>query len=91
MAAGQRLRFISGVLAWMLAGLFLLVVTDWLTYELFFVVSLIGFLIVVELTSPVHVRPPWRRRLRWTTLLGIGGFLIVLTRRTLAVLPPEVF
>jgi hypothetical protein len=91
MAVGQRSRFISGVLTWTLANLFVLVVTGWLTYELFFVVSLIGFLVVVELTSPVHAQPLWRRRLRWTILLGIGGFLVVLARRTIAVLPPEVF
>jgi len=66
MAVGQRSRFISGVLTWTLANLFVLVVTGWLTYELFFVVSLIGFLVVVELTSPVHAQPLWRRRLRWT-------------------------
>lgn len=90
MAAGRQYRFISGVLAWMLAGLFVLVATEWFTYELFFVVSLIGVLVVVEFTSPIHVRPPWRKRVRWIILVGIAGFLVVLARRTVAVLPPEV-
>lgn len=90
MTTTRRYRFISGVLAWSLASLFVLVVTGWLTYEVFFVVSLIGFLVVVELTSPVHTRPWWRRRLRWAVALGIGGFLVILARRTLAVLPSGV-
>lgn len=90
MTTKRRYRFVGGVLAWNLAGLFVLVATDWLTYELFFVVSLIGFLVVVELTSPVHVRPDWRRRLRWMILIGMGGFLVVLARRTIAVLPSGV-
>lgn len=87
MTTPRRYQFISGVLAWSLASLFVLVVTDWLTYELFFVVTLIGFLVVVELTSPIHVRPWWRRRLQWILILGIGGFLVILVRRTIAVLP----
>jgi len=90
MTTKRRYRFIGGVLAWCLAGLFVLVLTGWFTYELFFVVALIGFLVVVELTSPVHVRPWWRRRLQWTVLIGVMGFLVVLTRRTLAHLPIEV-
>lgn len=84
MTTKNQYRFIAGVFAWCLAALFVLVLTGWLTYELFFVVALIGFLVIVELTSPVHVRPKWRWRLRWTILLGIGVFLIILTQRTLA-------
>jgi len=90
MTTKRRYRFIGGVLAWSLASLFVLAVTGWLTYELFFVVALIGFLVVVELTDPVHVRPWWRRRLQWTVLLGVAGFLVILANRTLAHLPVEV-
>ena len=90
MAVARQYQFVSGVLAWTLASLFVLVTTGWLTYELFFVVSLIGVLVVVEFTSPIHVRPRWRSRVRWIVLVGIGGFLVVLTRRTLAVLPEGV-
>lgn len=61
-----------------------------LTYELFFVVSLIGFLIVVELTAPFNVTPRWRRRLRWIILLGLVVFGYIVVRRILAILPPGV-
>lgn len=90
MAVARQYQFVSGVLAWTLASLFVLVAPGWLTYELLYVVSLIGVLVVVEFTSPIHVRPPWRKRLRWVILVGIAGFLVVLARRTVAVLPPEV-
>ncbi|MFW6382512.1 MAG: hypothetical protein ACOCZD_00555 [Haloferacaceae archaeon] len=90
MTTKRRYRFVGGVLAWCLASLFVLVLTGWLTYELFFVVTLVGFLVVVELTDPVHVRPWWRRRLQWTVLLGVAGFLVILARRTLAYLSVEV-
>ncbi|TKX47259.1 hypothetical protein EXE41_06455 [Halorubrum sp. SD690R] len=90
MSVARQYNFVSAVLAWSLASLFILVATGWLTYELFFVISLIGVLIVVEFTSPVSVRPRWRKRVRWIILIGIAGFLVVLARRTVAVLPPEV-
>ena len=90
MAVARQYQFVSGVLAWTLASLFVLVTTGWLTYELFFVVSLIGVLVVVEFTSPIHVRPRWRTRVRWVVLVGVAGFLVVLARRTVAVLPSGV-
>jgi hypothetical protein len=80
----------SPTIAYPTAGLFVLVATEWLTYELFFVVSLIGVLVVVEFTSAIHVRPPWRKRVRWLILVGIAGFLVVLARQTVAVLSAEV-
>jgi hypothetical protein len=87
MTTKRRFRFIAGTLAWSFGTLFVLVLTEWLTYELFFVVSLVGLLVVVELTSPLHIRPRWRSRLRWVIAVGIVGFLVILSRRTIAVLP----
>lgn len=77
-------------LAWILASTLVLVLLDALSYELVFVISLIGFLIVIELTAPLNVRPAWRRRLRWLILLGLLVFGGIVIRRILAILPPGV-
>lgn len=90
MATRRRMQFIRGHLAWMLAAILVLSLLGSFSYELFFVLSLIGFLIVTELTAPVAVTPAWRRRLRWLILLGLGGFGVIVIRRILAILPPEV-
>lgn len=90
MATRRRTRFIHSTLAWFLAGIFVLVLLDSLNYELFFVISLIGFLVVIELTAPVNVHPDWRRRLRWLILLGLGVFGVIVIRRILSILPPGV-
>ncbi len=84
------MRFVRGHVAWMVATVLALALLDALSYELFFVLSLIGFLIVTELTSPFNVTPTWRRRLRWPILLGLAGFAVVVVRRILEILPPEV-
>lgn len=90
MAVSRRLRFIHGQLAWMTVGVVLLVALDSLAPESFFVVSLIGFLVVFELTAPVNVTPRWRARLRWILLVGLAGFAYVVVERILEILPEGV-
>lgn len=90
MATRRRERFIHGTVAWMLAAIVALALLDALRLELFFVVSLIGLLVVVELTAPFNVTPAWRRRLRWIILVGLVGFGYIVIRRILEILPPGV-
>ncbi len=85
------MRFVHGQVAWMVATVLVLALLGSLSYELFFVVALLGFLIVTELTAPVSITPTWRRRLRWVILLGLAGFTYVVIRRILEILPPGVF
>lgn len=91
MTTRRRTRFVHATLAWLLGSVFVLVLLDSLSYELSFVVALIGFLVVVELTAPLNVRPRWRQRLRWLILLGLLVFAGIVVRRILAILPPGVF
>ena len=90
MATRRRQRFIYGQTGWMLATIVCLTLLGSLSLELFFVVSLIGFLIVVELTAPFSVTPQWRSRLRWIILVGLLGFGYVVVRRILEILPEGV-
>lgn len=89
MPVAKRRWFVHAHLAWMIAAALVLSLLNSLTYELFFVTSLIGFLVVIQLTAPFRVTPPWRRRLRWITVLGLLIFVMILTRRVLTILPPE--
>jgi hypothetical protein len=90
MATVRRQRFVRATVAWMLAAALLLSVLDSLTYELFFVVSLIGFLVVTELTAPFSVTPQWRSRLKWLIAIGLLLFGYVVVQRILAILPEGV-
>lgn len=74
----------------MLATVVCLSVLGTLSLELFFVVSLIGFLVVVELTAPFSVTPLWRARLKWIILVGLAGFAYIVVRRIIEILPPGV-
>jgi membrane protein implicated in regulation of membrane protease activity len=90
MATRRRWRFIHGQVAWMLATILCLSLLGSLSLELFFVVSLIGLLVVVELTAPFNVTPRWRARLKWIILLGLAVFAYIVVRRILEILPPGV-
>ncbi|MFC7202634.1 hypothetical protein ACFQJC_03850 [Haloferax namakaokahaiae] len=90
MATARRERFLRAQLAWMLGATLVLVLLDSLSYELVFVVSLIGFLVVVELTAPIGVTPTWRRRLLWVIGGGLVVFGYIVVRRILDILPPGV-
>ncbi len=90
MPTRRRQHFLVGQLGWMLAAVLVLALLQALSLELFFVVSLIGFLVVVELTAPFAVTPRWRARLKWLVLLGLLGFGYIVIRRILEILPPGV-
>jgi hypothetical protein len=86
----RRLRFIYGQAAWMLASLLVLTLLRSLTLELLFVVSLIGFLTIIELTAPFTITPAWRQRLKWLIGLALLVFVAIVVRRILEILPPGV-
>jgi hypothetical protein len=86
MSTHRRRRFIHAQTAWMLATIILLATLETLTLELFFVISLIGFLVIIELTAPFNVTPEWRSRLKWLILAGLILFGIVVAQRILTIL-----
>ncbi|QLD88746.1 hypothetical protein HWV07_06735 [Natronomonas salina] len=90
MTSRRRLQFVQGQVAWMLASLVVLTIVGSLSLELFFVLSLIGFLVIVELTSPIAVSPEWRRRLPWFIAVGLLVFGYIVIRRILEILPEGV-
>lgn len=90
MPTHRRRRFIHGQTAWMLASILVLVLLEALTVELFFVLSLIGFLVVTELTAPFAVTPHWRKRLKWIIAVGLIVFAVIVVQRILEILPAGV-
>ncbi|WP_135306451.1 hypothetical protein [Haloarcula amylovorans] len=90
MATRRRHRFVAGNVAWMVGAVLILTLLGSLSLELFFVVSLIGFLVIIELTAPFAVTPTWRSRLKWLIGLGLLVFGYIVIRRILAILPPGV-
>lgn len=74
----------------MVATVLVLALLASVSYELFFILSLIGLLVVTELTAPFNVTPAWRARLKWLILAGLLVFGYIVVRRIIEILPPEV-
>ena len=91
MATPRRTQFIRAQTAAMVGAVLLLAVLDALTLELFFIVSLVSFLALLELTAPFTVEPYWRARLKWLVVLGLLGFGYLMIDRVLEFIPPGVF
>ena len=89
MLTRRRRRFINGQLGWMLAVIVLLSLFDAFSLEMFFLISLIGLLIVTELTAPVNVTPEWQRRLRRVILAGLLVFGYIVIRWIVDIFPWE--
>jgi hypothetical protein len=81
MSAQTRQRFVHRQIAWMLLGLIVLAVFDAVALDLFFSISFIGFLYLLEFTNSITIRPRWRTRLRLLLLLGLLGFGYIVYRR----------
>ena len=69
----------------------ILIIFESLSYELFFVLSLIGFIVMIEFTSPIAVSPVWRTRLRWILILGLIIFAYIIGVEILDSIPDGVF
>lgn len=80
-------QFVYGQTGWMLTTVFALSVLGELSIELFFTASLIGFLVITELTTPFNIRPEWRTRLKWIIFVGTAIFCYLVVRRVLEILP----
>lgn len=74
MPTQRRQRFIHAQIAWMLVTIVVLTAADALSLQSFFLFSLLGLLIVTDLTAPMNVRPKWRKRLRLVVVVGLVAF-----------------
>jgi uncharacterized membrane protein YhhN len=85
----RRRQFVHAQTAWLLVTLLVLTLLESHSYELFFVVSLVGFLVLTELTEPVRLTPQWRRRIRWLIPPALLVFGYVALRHIVASVPDE--
>jgi hypothetical protein len=87
MPTRERQRVVNAQIGWMLGAILFLTVLDLFSLQFFFMLSLIGFLVIVELTDPITLTPRWRRRLRILAILLILAFFGIAVRRILSSLP----
>ena len=90
MSAQRRMQFVCLQTAWMLAVVVVLVALDAMLLDLFVVLTVVGFLVVIEFTTVLSARPDWRRRVRWLGAVLVLVSVVLIARRVAAILPQGV-
>lgn len=82
----RQQRFIYALSAWMFIVLILMSLTRSYDLTLFFILMLMGFLVLVEITSPYHISPKWVRRLSWVVAVGVIVFMVIVAKKAMDIL-----
>lgn len=71
---------------WALVALSVLVLLKSLDYQYFFVLCLIGFLILVELSGPFMTKPAWKRRVNIIIAIGVVLFAFIVYSKVMEII-----
>jgi hypothetical protein len=85
----QRIVMTFGGLAVFLLAT--LLIFDVLSLELYFMLCLIGFLVIVQTSGPFISRPRWRSRINIAIIAGIVVFALIVTGKILDILGIRLF
>lgn len=80
----QKLVIYSG--AWAFFVLAVITVFNIFSYEIFFMLALIGFIILAELTCPYVARPKWMSRLYLVIFIGMLIFFLMVLNKALDII-----
>ncbi|MCM1567436.1 MAG: hypothetical protein NC238_16130 [Dehalobacter sp.] len=56
---------------------------------MFFILCLLGFLIIFDITGPYTVRPKWKSRVWILTAVGIGIFVVIAAQKMIELILPR--
>ncbi len=76
----------GGLIVWLLIVTFFMILAGNLDLEIFFVLWLIGILIVVELIDPAFSRPSYLHYLRYAIATGVILFGAIVAHKVLEIL-----
>jgi hypothetical protein len=77
---------IIALAAWLTLISIFMLLTKSVSLEIFFVLSLIGFLIIVELITPKYIRPGYLRYIQDILTIGIAIFVVVVAKIVIEIL-----
>ncbi len=78
---GQQIVVLVG--AWALLVLALLTLFGSLSYEFFYIIAFLGFLVIASAASPYAARPRWKSRLNYVTAAGTLIFGLIIAQKFL--------
>jgi hypothetical protein len=86
MTEGKTQIAAAVLVIWLLLVIFFMILARSLSLEIFFVLWLIGLLVIVELISPSFVRPPYLRYLTYLVAAGVIVFGMIVALKVMEIL-----
>lgn len=87
--SNQKKQFaIIGFILWLLLVLFFMILAQKLNIEIFFILWLLGLLVIVEFIRPSYVRPTYFRYLKYLITAGIVVFGVIVVQKVMEILNP---
>jgi hypothetical protein len=72
--------------AWITVVSAILILARWIDIEVFFILCLIGFLVIVQIIQPAYIQPGYLRYIKYLIAVGIILFGIIVIRRVLEII-----
>jgi hypothetical protein len=86
MSSQKKQLAIIGIILWLLLVLFFMILAQTLNIEIFFVLWLLGLLVIVEFIGPSYVRPTYFRYLKYLITAGIVVFGAIVAQKVMEIL-----
>jgi hypothetical protein len=83
----KRYLAVSALLGWLLLIIVLMIVSGYVNPEIYFVLGLIGLMVIAILITPIYSRPRYARRLLVVRMLGAALFVALFLEQFLTGLP----
>jgi len=76
--------------AWLILISVFMLLSNTINFEIFFFLSLIGFLIIVNLITPQYIQPGYLRYFRFLLAAGIVIFGVIVAQKLMEILGLEI-
>jgi|GEM_PF-982275 hypothetical protein len=83
----KRYLAVSALLGWLLLIIVLMIISGYVAAEIYFVLGLIGLMVIAILITPIYSRPQYARRLLVVRMLGAALFVALFFEQFLVGLP----
>ncbi len=83
----KRYLAVSALLGWLLLVIVLMIISGYVNTEVYFVLGLIGLMVIAILITPIYSRPRYTRRLLVIRMLGAALFVALFFEQFLVGLP----
>ena len=77
---------VAVLIVWLVLVIFFMILARSLSLEIFFVLWLIGLLVIVELIGPSFVKPSYLRYLTYLIAAGVIVFAVIVAQKVMEIL-----